>query len=80
MGFLLFPMYGLLMGLRLAALRAAGAPLKKGTNATLLITPSFLKFKQRSHANHTMRGLRYTRLILRLGFPLALAQTLQVLI
>ena len=28
MGFLLFPIYGLLMGLRLAALRAAGAPLK----------------------------------------------------
>ena len=27
MGFLLFPIYGLLMGLRLAALRAAGAPL-----------------------------------------------------
>ena len=29
MGFLLFPIYGLLMGLRLAALRAAGAPLLK---------------------------------------------------
>ena len=27
MGFLLFPIYGLLMGLRLAALLAAGAPL-----------------------------------------------------
>ena len=27
MGFLLFPIYGLLMGLRLAALQAAGAPL-----------------------------------------------------
>ena len=26
-GFLLFPIYGMLMGLRLAALRAAGAPL-----------------------------------------------------
>ena len=29
MGFLLFPIYGLLMGLRLAALRAAGAPLQR---------------------------------------------------
>ena len=28
MGFLLFPIYGLLMGLRLAALLAAGAPLQ----------------------------------------------------
>ena len=28
MGFLLFPMYEMLMGLRLAALRATGAPLK----------------------------------------------------
>ena len=27
MGFLLIPIYGLLMGIRLAALRAAGAPL-----------------------------------------------------
>ena len=27
MGFLLFPIYGMFMGLRLAALRAAGAPL-----------------------------------------------------
>ena len=32
MGFLLFPIYGLLMGLRLAALRAAGAPLKTHRN------------------------------------------------
>ena len=31
MGFLLFPIYGLLMGLRLAALRAAGAPLLRST-------------------------------------------------
>ena len=39
-----------------------------------------LKVKQTSHANHTMRGLRYPQLILeRLGFPLALTQTLQVL-
>ena len=30
MVFLLFPIYGLLMGLRLAALRAAGAPLLGG--------------------------------------------------
>ena len=29
MGFLLFPIYGLLMGLRLAALRAAGAKYKQ---------------------------------------------------
>ena len=28
MGFLMFPTYGLLMGLRLAALRTAGAPLQ----------------------------------------------------
>ena len=35
--------------------------------------------KQTSHANHTTRSLRYPRLILeRLGFPLALTQTLQV--
>ena len=30
MGFLLFPIYGMLMGLHLAALGAAGAPLKTG--------------------------------------------------
>ena len=30
MGFLLFPIYGMLMGLRLAALRAVGVPLKPG--------------------------------------------------
>ena len=47
-------------------------------SATLLIMlSSLIKVKQRSHANHTMRGLRYTWLILeRLGFPLALTQTL----
>ena len=44
------------------------------------MTLSSLINKQKSHANHTMRGLRYPRLILeRLGFPLALTQTLQVL-
>ena len=50
-------------------------------SVTLLITLySLIKVKQTSHANHTMRGLRYPRLILeRLGFPLELTQTLQVL-
>ena len=50
----------------------------------LLITlSSLIKGKQRSHANHRMRGLHvhYPRLILEwLGFPLALAQMLQVLV
>ena len=50
-------------------------------SVTLLITlSSLIKFEQTSHANHTMRGLHYPRLILeRLGFPLALTETLQVL-
>ena len=40
----------------------------------------FNKVKQRGHANHTVRGLRYIRLILeQFGFPLAFTQTLQVL-
>ena len=54
---------------------------KKRKRVSLLITlSSLIKVKQTSHANHTMRGLRYPRLILeRLGFPLALSQTLQVL-
>ena len=41
---------------------------------------TLIKVKQTSHANHTMRGLRYPRLILeRLGFPPVLTETLQVL-
>ena len=50
-------------------------------SVTLLLTlSSLIKVNQTSHANHTMRGLRYPRLILeRLGFPPVLTQTLQVL-
>ena len=50
-------------------------------SVTLLITlSSLIKGKHRSHANHTMRGLRYPWPILeRLGFSLTLTQTLQVL-
>ena len=54
---------------------------RKLTSVTVLTTlSSLIKVKQTSHANHTMRGLRYPWLILeRLGFPLALTQTPQVL-
>ena len=42
MGFLLFPIYGLLMGLRLAALRAAGAQrLKDRRTIDVIITKFF---------------------------------------
>ena len=53
--------------------------IRKG-NECHTINNAILINKQTSHANQTMRGLRYPRLILeRLGFPLALTQTLQVL-
>ena len=44
MGFLLFPIYGLLMGLRLAALGAAGAPLIDTSlpNASLSVNSTLL--------------------------------------
>ena len=56
--------------------------MKKEASVTLLITlSSLIKVKKRSDANHTMRGLCYTQGILeRLGFPLALTQTLQFLV
>ena len=41
-GFFFFAIYGLLMGLRLAALRAAGAPLLKGRGHGT--SPIWLKF------------------------------------
>ena len=52
--------------------------IRKGNECQTINNVIFLK--QRSHANHTMRGLHYPRLILEwLGFPLAFTQTLQVL-
>ena len=54
---------------------------RKQVDITLLITLSSFIEKQTSHANPTVRGLHYPRLILeRLGFPLALTQTLQAVV